>query len=77
MAALFRATDRAAAGSCAALEGTAEDKLVVYYSTDRVWVGRGTVAQTLTEALSYPRAGRTSSSISPACRCGGNNANFA
>ena len=44
---------RAAPGNCAVLEGSSEDKLVVYFSTSGTG-GPWTVAQTLTEGVELP-----------------------
>lgn len=76
MAALFAPPTGAPAGSCTVLEGTTEDKLVVYYST----AGSGgpwTVAQTLTEGVELP-TGWTHKLINLAGVAGvANNPNFA
>jgi len=53
MAALFAPPTGSPAGNCAVLEGTQEDKLVVYYSTSGT-NGPWQVAQTLTEGVELP-----------------------
>jgi hypothetical protein len=76
MAALFSPPNGTPAGNCAVLEGTTEDKLVVYYSTTGTG-GPWTVAQTLTEGVELP-TGWTHRLINLAGVAGvANNANFA
>lgn len=55
MAALFAPPTGAPGGGCTVLEGTSEDKLVLYFSTTGA-NGPWTVAQTLTEGVELPTA---------------------